>query len=215
MNENEQTPQVSALVTLLRNAHEKGDETKATKVTAKLYHQVGGPAVLQAVALTLVSSSPHMPPPTPDLATQAQRRVLVDKEARRCMRAYRSLEGFFGSIDRDHFVDLVHKLWLRRCNEMKTHSSFFISTSLLEEEINRRCAIASQELLLEFGRIVGWKEEALRAFVSEPDNKIELTSAQIERLLSRASRVVYQAFDDPNGFDRRKANAEVGGTGVG
>jgi hypothetical protein len=215
MIENETTPQVSALVKLLRRAHEKGDEKKATQVVRQLYDQLGGHLVIQAAALEIVSSFPYLPPPTPDPAIQALRKPLVDVEARKCMRRYKSLETYFSSIDRDHFVRLVQELWLKRCAEMKTHPSFFIATSLLEEEINRRCSIASLELLLEFARIKDMSEAEVHAFVSEPNNKIELTAAEVERLLSRASRIVYQSFDDPNGFDRRKADAEVGGTGVG
>lgn len=91
--------------------------------------------------------------------------------------------------------------WLQRCGDVGVHVSSVLGADLDAEERNRRCAVASQELVVLLERSTGRR---LEGFFDDPNNKIELTSGQLEAFMAQATRVVYDTLNNPNAAVRRR-----------
>jgi hypothetical protein len=98
-------------------------------------------------------------------------------------------------------IEAAELLWVARCEEVRVHVSSTLGSGADLEEMNQRCAVASQELVRLLEAV---SKQDLTGFFDTPHNKMELTSGQLESFLVSATRVVYEALDNPNAVIRRR-----------
>lgn len=189
-------PRLSSYCSLLRR---EGVLSKKVQGITKVLIQRGDLKLVQeGLAHILLDVVPAVPKPSPEDYETAK--ICLEKAAHD-LRA----SVVFNFCPSPIIVERGLELWLQSCREVEVVVTYPVS-SPRDEERNARCAVASQELLNEWGRIFGYTAEELHTFLASPKNTVVVESAKLEQFLVRASRIAHDALEDPNTAIRERRN---------